>query len=89
MVMKRFVRLLSVVCVLAMLGTTLAVLVSAEGYQYETPVEPSNWEENDFDITVTGDDATCTIGEGLGWIRNSKYSGKVFACKEEKRKSEN
>ena len=38
---------------------------------------------NDFPITVSGDGNIVTIGEGIGWIRNSKFSGKVVANKAE------
>lgn len=38
---------------------------------------------DDFPITVSGDGNTVTIGEGIGWIRNSKFSGKVVANKSE------
>ena len=38
---------------------------------------------DDFSITVPGDGNTVTIGEGIGWIRNSKFSGKVVANKAE------
>lgn len=36
---------------------------------------------DDFNYSVTGADNTITIGVGLGWIRNSKFSGKVIALK--------
>lgn len=35
----------------------------------------------DFQPTVTGADNIVTIGAGIGWIRNSKFSGKVIAEK--------
>lgn len=38
---------------------------------------------DDFPITVSGDGNVVTIGEGIGWIRNSKFSGKVVANKVE------
>ena len=38
---------------------------------------------DDFPITVYGDGNVVTIGEGIGWIRNSKFSGKVVANKSE------
>lgn len=38
---------------------------------------------DDFPITVSGDGNVVTIGEGIGWIRNSKFSGKVVANKSE------
>lgn len=38
---------------------------------------------DDFPITVSGSGNVVTIGEGLGWIRNSKFSGKVVANKAE------
>lgn len=38
---------------------------------------------DDFPITVSGADNVVKIGEGLGWIRNSKFSGKVVANKAE------
>lgn len=39
------------------------------------------YANDDFDYSVTGADNTITIGVGLGWIRNSKFSGKVVALK--------
>lgn len=38
---------------------------------------------DDFPITVPGDGNIVTIGEGIGWIRNSKFAGKVVANKAE------
>lgn len=38
---------------------------------------------DDFPITVSGEGNVVTIGEGIGWIRNSKFSGKVVANKAE------
>jgi len=92
--MKRFVRLLSVVCVLAMLGTTLAVLVSAEGYQYETPVEPSNWEENDFDtdyaysFAFVGDTQYICCGDYYTGTQKMQQIYKSIADTAEERKLE-
>ncbi|MBR4291673.1 MAG: tail fiber protein [Oscillospiraceae bacterium] len=37
------------------------------------------YANDDFDYSVTGADNTITIGVGLGWIRNSRFSGKVVA----------
>lgn len=39
------------------------------------------YANDDFDYSVTGADNTITIGVGLGWIRNSRFSGKVTALK--------
>lgn len=39
------------------------------------------YADNDFQCIASGVDNTITVGEGIGWIRNSKYSGKVFANK--------
>lgn len=36
---------------------------------------------DDFQCVASGVNNTITVGEGIGWIRNSKYSGKVFANK--------
>lgn len=36
---------------------------------------------NDFDFTVTEADNNITIGEGLAWIRNSRFSGKAIGNK--------
>ena len=36
----------------------------------------------DFEISVSGSDYTAVIGKGIGWIRNSHFSGKVTAQKE-------
>ena len=37
---------------------------------------------DDFSFSVTGADTTISIGTGIAWIRNSKFSGKVAALKE-------
>lgn len=39
------------------------------------------YADDDFQCIASGIDNTITVGEGIGWIRNSKYSGKVFANK--------
>lgn len=36
---------------------------------------------DDFSYSVTGADNTMVIGPGVGWIRNSRFSGKVIANK--------
>lgn len=36
---------------------------------------------SDFAYSVSGLDNNITIGEGIGWIKNSKFSGKVIASK--------
>ena len=40
------------------------------------------WSGSSFDADVTGNDTIVTIGEGLAWIANTKFSGKVVASKE-------
>ena len=37
---------------------------------------------NSFDYSVTGEDNNIVIGTGVGWIKNSEFSGKVIAQKE-------
>lgn len=37
--------------------------------------------DEDFNATVTGTNNVVTIGQGVAWIRNSKFSGKVVANK--------
>lgn len=39
------------------------------------------YANDDFAYSVTGADNTITIGTGIAWIRNSKFSGKVVALK--------
>lgn len=36
-----------------------------------------------FPVSVTGTDNNITIGKGIGWLKNTEFSGKVFASKEE------
>lgn len=36
-----------------------------------------------FSVSVTGADNNITVGKGIGWIKNTEFSGKVFASKEE------
>lgn len=40
------------------------------------------YSSGDFGYSVTGEDNSITIEPGLGWIRNSKFSGKVIAQRE-------
>jgi hypothetical protein len=40
------------------------------------------WGGAAFDCEATGNDTIVTIGEGLAWIANTKFSGKVVAQKE-------
>lgn len=40
------------------------------------------FDGNDFACSVTGADNSVTVGVGIGWIRNSRFSGKVVALKE-------
>ena len=35
-----------------------------------------------FPVSVTGTDNNITIGKGIGWLKNTEFSGKVFASKE-------
>lgn len=42
------------------------------------------WSGSAFDADVAGDDTVITIGDGLAWISNTKFSGKVVAQKETK-----
>ena len=39
------------------------------------------YASGDFSISVTGLDNLVTIGKGLGWIKNSEFTGKVIAHK--------
>lgn len=36
-----------------------------------------------FPVSVTGTDNNITIGKGIGWLKNTEFSGKVFASQEE------
>lgn len=40
------------------------------------------YAKDSFNYTVTGADNTIVIGTGIGWIKNSEFSGKVIAQKE-------
>lgn len=40
------------------------------------------YANNSFDYSVTGADNTIVIGTGIGWIKNSEFSGKVIALKD-------
>ena len=40
------------------------------------------YAKNSFDYSVTGADNKIVIGTGIGWIKNSEFSGKVIALKE-------
>lgn len=40
------------------------------------------YAKNSFDYSVTGADNTIVINTGIGWIKNSEFSGKVIALKE-------
>lgn len=39
------------------------------------------FDGGDFACTVTGADNNVTVGIGIGWIRNTRFSGKVIALK--------
>lgn len=39
------------------------------------------WAKDSFSISVTGADNNATIGTGIAWINNEKFSGKVTALK--------
>lgn len=39
------------------------------------------WAKDSFSISVTGADNNVTIGTGIAWINNEKFSGKVTALK--------
>lgn len=40
------------------------------------------YAKNSFDYDITGTDNNIIIGTGIGWIKNSEFSGKVIAQKE-------
>jgi hypothetical protein len=40
------------------------------------------FDGDDFACSASGADNSVTVGIGIGWIRNSKFSGKVVALKE-------
>lgn len=40
------------------------------------------YAKNSFDYSLTGADNTIVINTGIGWIKNSEFSGKVIALKE-------
>lgn len=40
------------------------------------------WSGEDFDFSADGTSTMVSVGEGLAWIKNSKFSGKVVAHKE-------
>lgn len=40
------------------------------------------YAKNSFDYSVTGANNTIVINNGIGWIKNSEFSGKVIALKE-------
>ena len=42
------------------------------------------WAKDSFPISVTGADNNVTIGTGIAWINNKKFSGKVAALKSAK-----
>ena len=42
------------------------------------------YDGEDFEITVSGIDNNVVVGEGISWIQNTKFSGKVAALKEPK-----
>lgn len=40
------------------------------------------YAKNSFDYSVTGENNTIVINNGIGWIKNSEFAGKVIALKE-------
>lgn len=58
------------------------VLYTAEDAELFHVTRTSGVYANDsFDYSVTGADNTIVIGSGIGWIKNSEFSGKVIAQK--------
>ena len=55
---------------------------SAEDAELYTCTRTSGvFSGDDFTITCTGDNNNVTVGVGVGWIHNTRFSGKVFANK--------
>lgn len=51
---------------------------------YFSTRESGVYDGNDFEVTVSGSDNHVTVGTGIAWIHNTKFSGKVVASKEPK-----
>lgn len=51
---------------------------------YFSTRESGVYDGNDFEVTVSGIDNDVTVGTGIAWIHNTKFSGKVVALKEPK-----
>lgn len=51
---------------------------------YFSTRESGVYDGNDFEVTVSGIDNDVTVGTGIAWIHNTKFSGKVIALKEPK-----
>lgn len=50
---------------------------------YNATRESGVYSAADFDFSVTGADTSVTVGDGMAWIKNSMFSGKVVAHKGE------
>lgn len=51
---------------------------------YFSTRESGVYDGGDFEVTVSGIDNDLTVGTGIAWIHNTKFSGKVVALKEPK-----
>ena len=93
--MKHTKKILSVFCLIAMLISTVALtFVGAAEYVIEKPVEPSKWENPQFDdpedfaysFAFVGDTQFITIGDALLGTEKLKYQFKYIADTAEERK---
>lgn len=58
------------------------VLYQAEDAElYNSTRQSGLFAADDFSYEVSGADSNITIGEGIGWIKNGRFAGKVFANK--------
>ena len=93
--MKKTKKIVSVLCLVAMLVSTIALtIVSASEYVIEKPVEPSKWENPHFDtdhaysFAFVGDTQFLTVGDYLLETEKLKYQYKYIADTAEERKLE-
>ena len=92
--MKTKNRLISLICVAAMLLTTVVVVASAVAYEIEKPVDAGMWEKNNFEtdhaysIAFVGDTQYITSGDRYLGTEKMQYLFKTIADTAEERKLE-
>ncbi len=90
--MKKTVRIISVICMLAMLLSSFAMMASASEVTYEKPVEPNKWEnpkwstDHAYSIAFVGDTQYIANGDDYYGTKKMNQIYKSIADTAEERK---